>query len=106
MRFVFLNQYYPPDEAPTGAMLKPVAEALAQRGHEVTVICSEGGYGKTAESKRSSSPPLSGDKDPSAARVKVIRIRALQLGRRTFLGKLADYVSFYLGCAMKLATMR
>lgn len=104
MHFVFLNQYYPPDEAPTGAMLRPVAEALAQRGHEVTVICSAGGYGKTAGTAPSPPPPCG--EQSSAAKVRVVRLRALQWGRRTFLGKLADYASFYFGCALKLVAMR
>lgn len=103
MRFVFLNQYYPPDEAPTGAMLKPVAEELARRGHEVTVICSEGGYGRTGGRGAASAGP---DDRAAATGVRTIRVRALRLGRRTFLGKLADYASYYLGCAIKLATMR
>lgn len=44
MHLVFLNQYYPPDAAPTGVMLEAVVEELAAQGHEVTVLCAEGGY--------------------------------------------------------------
>lgn len=42
VRFVFLNQYYPPDVAPTGVMLEAVVEELARQGHAVTVLCAEG----------------------------------------------------------------
>ena len=44
MHFVFLNQYYPPDAAPTGVMLEAVVERLVRDGHEVTVLCASGGY--------------------------------------------------------------
>jgi hypothetical protein len=44
MKIVFLNQYYPPDAAPTGVMLEAVVVELAAQGHEVTVLCAEGGY--------------------------------------------------------------
>ena len=55
MHLVFLNQYYPPDAAPTGVMLEAVVEELAAQGHRVTVLCAEGGYAgerhKTARRK-------------------------------------------------------
>ncbi|MDA7525768.1 hypothetical protein OAG85_01840 [Verrucomicrobiales bacterium] len=41
MRFFQLNQYYPPDVAPTGVLLSHVAEHLAGNGHKVTVLCSK-----------------------------------------------------------------
>ncbi|MCX6874253.1 MAG: hypothetical protein NTW21_10665 [Verrucomicrobia bacterium] len=44
MRLVFLNQYYPPDAAPTGVMLEGLVQGLAKDGHEVTVLCAPGGY--------------------------------------------------------------
>ncbi len=45
MRILLLNQFYPPDVAATGQLLGDVAAALAQRGHEVHVLCSRGAYG-------------------------------------------------------------
>jgi len=44
MRLVFLNQYYPPDAAPTGVMLEGLVQGLLEAGHEVTVLCATGGY--------------------------------------------------------------
>jgi hypothetical protein len=44
VHLVFLNQYYPPDAAPTGVMLEGVVEKLVRDGHEVTVLCASGGY--------------------------------------------------------------
>jgi len=40
MQITFINQFYPPDIAPTGIKLKDLAEALANRGHKVSIISS------------------------------------------------------------------
>jgi colanic acid biosynthesis glycosyl transferase WcaI len=87
MHLVFLNQYYPPDAAPTGVMLEAVVERLVADGHEVTVICAAGGYAgevdQTDEVDRVDGP------------LRVVRLRATRFGRGTFVGKLVDYASFY-----------
>lgn len=90
MHIVFLNQYYPPDAAPTGVMLKAVAERLVADGHEVTVICAHGGY---AGADGSAPQPVADE--PAAGGPRVVRLRATRFGRGSFLGKLADYFSFY-----------
>ena len=52
MHLVFLNQYYPPDAAPTGVMLEGLVEGLLRDGHQVSVLCAAGGYaGKTQDDK-------------------------------------------------------
>jgi glycosyltransferase involved in cell wall biosynthesis len=35
VRILFLNQYFPPDPAPTGILLREIADALGAEGHEV-----------------------------------------------------------------------
>ncbi|WP_193212274.1 glycosyltransferase [Luteolibacter marinus] len=112
-----MNQYYPPDEAPTGLMLEAVAAALVAAGHRVTVLCAEGGYaGKSETLESGTSPPLPSsssdntDHRPlttghSHAGLQVIRIGATRFGRGTFIGKLGDYASFYLGVAWRLLTL-
>lgn len=97
MHLVFLNQYYPPDVAPTGLMLEAVAECLVDKGHEVTVLCAEGGYGGGEK------PDALGPDKPG---MRVVRIRATGFGRGTAAGKLADYLTFYLGVVAKLATLQ
>ena len=47
MRVLLLNQFYPPDVAPTGQALEDVARTLAARGHEVRVVSSRAAYGGT-----------------------------------------------------------
>ncbi len=128
MHLVFLNQYYPPDAAPTGVMLEAVVERLAEQGHDVTVVCAQGGYaggarkevvggplsvvreecsGASATSASSSvSQPL--HHQPSTLNsqlspsLHIVRLGASRFGRGSFFGKLADYTSFYLGAAWKL----
>ncbi|CAN5477075.1 glycosyltransferase family 4 protein [soil metagenome] len=98
MHLVFVNQYYPPDAAPTGVMLEALAERLASDGHRVTVVTSAGGYSRAAGSPRAATTPASSG-------VQVVRIRGSSFGRATFLGKLADYLSFYSGVAWALVAL-
>lgn len=44
MRILFLNQYFPPDPAPTGILLREIADALAGEGHEVVFASSGQDY--------------------------------------------------------------
>lgn len=44
MRFLLLNQFYPPDVAPTGRYLHNLAHELVARGHGVDVLCSRARY--------------------------------------------------------------
>lgn len=44
MRILLLNQFFPPDQAPTGVLLSDVAEHLSALGHDVTVICASASY--------------------------------------------------------------
>jgi hypothetical protein len=184
MHFVFLNQYYPPDAAPTGVMLEAVAEHLANQGHHVTVICAGGGYagggganverrseevgldrragplvasgagskgdevGENVEHRTSNVERRSEEKEvpgigdrvlgigdeerprgsssasssiqhstfniqyskstrsihhPSP---RILRLGATRFGRGTFVGKLLDYASYYLGVAWSLMRMQ
>jgi colanic acid biosynthesis glycosyl transferase WcaI len=98
MHLVFINQYYPPDVAPTGLMLEAVAECLVASGHEVTVLCAEGGYGGSPSDVLAEAAEQRG--------IRVERIRATGFGRGSSAGKLADYLTFYLGVAVKLMTLR
>lgn len=44
MRVVLVNQFFPPDFAPTGRLLVDLAVELVGRGHDVTVLCSAASY--------------------------------------------------------------
>ena len=47
MRILFLNQYFPPDPAPTGILLRELADDLAARGHEVDFVDAAADYRAT-----------------------------------------------------------
>ncbi len=156
MHLVLINQYYPPDLAPTGWMLEAVAEELVRAGHRVTVLCAAGrayagqdagvegrrskveGRKSKVESRKSkvegrnpekhpekhpeSNAALSsgaavadgtgggeaddGPADRGAAAPRVLRIGATRFGGTTAVGKLMDYLSFYLGVAGRLACLQ
>ena len=98
MHLVLLNQYYPPDLAPTGVMLEALARRLAAEGHRVTVVCARGGY----------AGPATGDDHPGEAAVAgltVRRIGALGGGRRGMAAKLGAYLGYSLGVAAVLLTL-
>src|ERR1700710_2365616 len=38
MRVLFLNQYFPPDPAPTGILFRELADELVRAGHEVDFV--------------------------------------------------------------------
>lgn len=95
MHLVFLNQYYPPDVAPTGVMLEAVVKHLVAEGHDVTVICADGGYADGHGSPCYDSLPAN-----------VIRIRATRFGRGSFIAKLLDYISYYWGAAWYLLMLK
>jgi colanic acid biosynthesis glycosyl transferase WcaI len=44
MRVLFLNQYFPPDPAPTGVLMREVAMAVAGAGHKVAFASSGQAY--------------------------------------------------------------
>jgi glycosyltransferase involved in cell wall biosynthesis len=44
MRFLFLNQYFPPDPAPTGVLFAEIAEMLRAEGHEVDFVAARRDY--------------------------------------------------------------
>lgn len=48
MRLLLVNQFYPPDVAPTGWFLRELAHALVERGHRVQVLASRSSYGRSA----------------------------------------------------------
>ena len=96
MRFILLNQYYPPDLAPTGVMLSHLACHLVQSGHEVTVLCSEQHYGKAPAIRSEAESSPGGQVSP---------LPTFPLGKR-FHHKLLHYGSFYALLAWKLMVAR
>ena len=87
-------------------MLEGLVEELARDGHEVTVLCASGGY---AGKERGIHSALPSSHQPSTLNLQhlpsIIRLRTSRFGRGTFIGKLLDYASYYVGVAWKLLTL-
>lgn len=90
---IFINRYFYPDHSATSQLLSDLAFDLASRGQEIHVITGCQLYG-----------------DPHAALpaqewirgVHVHRIRTSRFGRGQLWGRLADYLTFYLGATWRL----
>jgi colanic acid biosynthesis glycosyl transferase WcaI len=92
MKILLLNQFFPPDIAPTGQMAADLAEDLVAAGHQVTVVASRGNY-------------LGGERHPERSTwrgVEVHRVAATSLGKRTLVHRALDYGSFYVGAGRAL----
>jgi glycosyltransferase involved in cell wall biosynthesis len=95
MRLLLINQFFPPDIAPTGQMAAELAEDLVVEGIEVTALASRGSY-------------LGGARLPerNAWRgVDVRRLSATSLGKGSLLHRALDYGSFHAAAAWALARL-
>jgi len=98
MRVLLVNQFYSPDTAATAQLLRDLAYGLTESGHEVHVLCSRrlyGGGGELAAQEIQES-------------VHVHRVHATGFGRIGTVGRLMDWVSFYvlaMGRALLLPKM-
>lgn len=89
MRLIFLNRFYWPDEPATAQLLTDLAEGLARNGHEVIVITSHPGRpGVPHREERHG--------------VRILRTRALGLGRHGLVGRAADFLLYLAGAAANL----
>lgn len=92
MNVLLLNQFFPPDIAPTGQMAADLAEDLVAAGHRVSVVASRGNY-------------LGGERHPDLSQwrgVEVHRVAATSLGKRTLVHRALDYGSFYASAGRAL----
>lgn len=91
MRVLFINQFFYPDEAPTAQLLTNLAEDLVSRGFEVAVIAGTGRYlgGRGALPLREVHQGVA-----------IYRVPTSGFGRGNPLGRIADYLGFYLGALL------
>lgn len=78
MRFLFINQFYPPDVAPTGHFLRDVARVLSSRAHSVKVLASRTPYAPAASAVEAHSTTERAD-----AAIEVQRLGPHAPGRRS-----------------------
>src|SRR5215813_2590182 len=89
MRITFVNRYFYPDISATSQLLTELAEDLAARGESVTVIAGNTSY-LTAERLKA---------HDTHHGIRIERVGFTRFGRSHSLGRLADYLSFWI-CAL------
>lgn len=95
MRIVLINQFYPPDLAPTGVLLRDLALELARGGDAVTVVCSRQRYAGDR-----------GAEGGSGAGVEVCRVGAAGAGRTGIVTTLLRYLGFHAAVHAALRRMQ
>ena len=95
MRILLLNQFFWPDSAATSQLLTDLAQDLSEQGHKVDVICG-GSYAATSDSD-----------NPSVSHVPSLSIHRISSVRfsRGALGRIASYLSFYIGATWRAFTV-
>ncbi len=85
-----MNQFFWPDSAATSQLLTDLAAGMAERGHEIHVICADGNYALASDEQRPS--------------VEIHRVKAFPFSRGK-LGRILSYLSFYFGAAWRGLTL-
>lgn len=93
IRVCFINRFYFPDESATAQLLADLCRDLSRAGFHVEVVTSRQRY----NNPRADLSPFE-----VTDGVAIHRVGTAQFGRARLLGRLIDYASFYLSCAVKL----
>lgn len=92
MRVLFLNQFFPPDLAPSGRLIRELAQDLVAQGVEASVVASRSAYaGSTGRSLRREQ--MDG--------VSVYRTIGWTFGRRLGPARLLGYAAFCVGAFVR-----
>jgi glycosyltransferase involved in cell wall biosynthesis len=96
MKILLLNQAFHPDVVSTAQHASDLAKALAEVGHEVTVVCSSRGY---------DDPLVRYSKRESWNAVNIIRTGSTGLGKASKWRRAADFATFMASCAFRLSLL-
>jgi hypothetical protein len=97
LRILFVNQFYWPDHAATAQVLADLAEHAARAGHSVAVVASRARYAAPGAPRLPAEDARGG--------VRIHRVRASGLGRRSLVHRAADYASFFALAAARMARL-
>ena len=97
MRILVLNQAFYPDVVSTAQHLGELTEALAQVGHQVTVLCSSRGYDR---------PEMRLPRREVRNGVEIIRLPCSGLGKRARWRRAIDFFTFLVSSSLQLLGMR
>jgi glycosyltransferase involved in cell wall biosynthesis len=93
MRVIFLNHFFYPDHSATAQILSELAFALAERGNRPVIVTSRHIY-DNSEACLPDFAKVNG--------VEVHRVYSSSFGRNSMLGRLVDYLTFFVFAALKL----
>jgi colanic acid biosynthesis glycosyl transferase WcaI len=96
VRILFLNQTFHPDVASSAQHLSDLAVRLAERGHDVTVLCGRRAY---------DSPGQRYQRDEVWRGVLIRRISSFGLGKTTRWRRAADFGSYLANCCRHLSML-
>ena len=87
MRLLFINRYFYPDISATSQLLTELAEDLVARGNTITIIT-----GRTAYLGEEARLPA----HEMHRGIRIVRVSFIRFDRSHTLGRLADYLSFWI----------
>ena len=90
---LFVNQHYYPDVASTGQHLTDLAEHLAARGWDVSVLASRVRY---------TAGKVEAAREETRNGVRITRVRSTGFGRGSHLGRILDYATYYVQVLARL----
>ena len=94
LKILLLNQTFYPDVMATGQYLAELAAALAEKGHEVTVVSGRRAYDH---------PDRLFPARETWRGVRIIRISSTRFGKKAKWRRAADFASFIVNCCARLA---
>jgi glycosyltransferase involved in cell wall biosynthesis len=94
MKVLLLNQVFFPDVVATAQHLTDLARALAERGHEVTVVAGRQAY---------SDSRIVFQKRERWQGIEIYRVRLTSLPKTSRLGRAINFASFVAACSARLA---
>ena len=97
MRLLFINRFFHPDQSATARLLTDLTTGLVGQGVEVTVL--------TGRVEYLGERPLLPSEDFCKG-VRVRRVWSTGFGRQSALGRLADYLTFYLAVTWRAARLK
>lgn len=94
--YIFINRFFHPDHSATSQILSDLAFHLASKSEPVAVIASQMRY---------DAPDIILPAREIIGGVEIFRVRTTRFGRRLLLGRVFDYLSFYLAAAYMLCRL-
>jgi colanic acid biosynthesis glycosyl transferase WcaI len=96
MKILLLNQCFWPDVVATAQQLTDLALGLVERGHDVTVVCSDRGY----DDQQMRFP-----RRQRWNNVRIIRVPSIRANKNSRWRRAVNFASFSIACAFRLGVL-